>query len=174
MEVGVGIENIFKVLRIDNIWRISYLDHPGISKVAMLGTVSLSFWFWQIGRIKHLCSVISENHFPDKTWTIHFIILVIATLCYYALKTWSNVTSRDCCRQRIHTGSSGWNCGFAGAKRCRKTTSFYMIVGLIKPNEGKIYLDDQEITNLPDVQAITCQLGIGYLAQEASVFESWA
>ncbi|HNP48197.1 MAG TPA: DUF5686 family protein, partial [Bacteroidia bacterium] len=43
MEVGVGIENIFKVLRIDNIWRISYLDHPGISKVAILGTVSLSF-----------------------------------------------------------------------------------------------------------------------------------
>jgi hypothetical protein len=42
-EFGVGIENIFKVLRIDNIWRLSYLDHPGISKVAILGTVSLSF-----------------------------------------------------------------------------------------------------------------------------------
>lgn len=43
-----------------------------------------------------------------------------------------------------------------------------MIVGLIKPNEGKIYLDDQEITNLPMYKR--SQLGIGYLAQEASVF----
>ena len=33
MEVGVGIENIFKVLRIDNIWRISYLDHPAFQKL---------------------------------------------------------------------------------------------------------------------------------------------
>lgn len=42
-EVGVGIENIFKILRIDNIWRLAYLDHPHISKVAILGTISLSF-----------------------------------------------------------------------------------------------------------------------------------
>ncbi|HRH67548.1 MAG TPA: DUF5686 family protein [Bacteroidia bacterium] len=42
-EFGIGIENIFKVLRIDNIWRLSYLDHPDISKVAILGTVSISF-----------------------------------------------------------------------------------------------------------------------------------
>lgn len=58
--------------------------------------------------------------------------------------------------------------GLLGPNGAGKTTSFYMIVGLIKPNEGKIFLDDQEITNLPMYKR--SQLGIGYLAQEASVF----
>ncbi|HRH67547.1 MAG TPA: ATP-binding cassette domain-containing protein, partial [Bacteroidia bacterium] len=58
--------------------------------------------------------------------------------------------------------------GLLGPNGAGKTTSFYMIVGLIRPNEGKIYLDDQEITNLPMYKR--SQLGIGYLAQEASVF----
>ncbi|MBK7850854.1 MAG: LPS export ABC transporter ATP-binding protein [Bacteroidetes bacterium] len=58
--------------------------------------------------------------------------------------------------------------GLLGPNGAGKTTSFYMIVGLIKPNEGKIYLDEQEITNLPMYKR--SQLGIGYLAQEASVF----
>lgn len=58
--------------------------------------------------------------------------------------------------------------GLLGPNGTGKTTSFYMIVGLIRPNEGKIYLDDQEITNLPMYKR--SQLGIGYLAQEASVF----
>ncbi|MBI5539826.1 MAG: LPS export ABC transporter ATP-binding protein, partial [Bacteroidia bacterium] len=49
-----------------------------------------------------------------------------------------------------------------------KTTSFYMIVGLIKPNDGKIFLDDVEITKEPVYRR--AQMGIGYLAQEASVF----
>jgi len=58
--------------------------------------------------------------------------------------------------------------GLLGPNGAGKTTSFYMIVGLIKPNEGKIFLDDNEITPLPMFQR--AQLGIGYLAQEASVF----
>ena len=49
-----------------------------------------------------------------------------------------------------------------------KTTSFYMAVGLIKPNGGAIYLDDKEITSYPMYKR--AQSGIGYLAQEASVF----
>ena len=49
-----------------------------------------------------------------------------------------------------------------------KTTSFYMIVGLIKPNDGTIFLDNNEITKLPMYKR--AQKGIGYLAQEASVF----
>ena len=49
-----------------------------------------------------------------------------------------------------------------------KTTSFYMIVGLIKPNNGAIFLNDQEITKFPMYKR--AQQGIGYLAQEASVF----
>lgn len=58
--------------------------------------------------------------------------------------------------------------GLLGPNGAGKTTSFYMIVGLIKPNEGTIYLDDQDITKLPMYKR--SQLGIGYLAQEASVF----
>ncbi len=58
--------------------------------------------------------------------------------------------------------------GLLGPNGAGKTTSFYMIVGMIKPNEGKIYLDDVEITN--DSMYKRAQKGIGYLAQEASVF----
>jgi len=58
--------------------------------------------------------------------------------------------------------------GLLGPNGAGKTTSFYMIVGLIKPNEGKVYLDGEDITPLPMYQR--AKLGIGYLAQEASVF----
>ena len=60
--------------------------------------------------------------------------------------------------------------GLLGPNGAGKTTSFYMIVGLIKPNEGNIYLDQQDITSLPMYQR--AKIGIGYLAQEASVFRS--
>jgi lipopolysaccharide export system ATP-binding protein len=58
--------------------------------------------------------------------------------------------------------------GLLGPNGAGKTTSFYMIVGLIKPNEGHIYLDKEEITPLPMYQR--ARIGLGYLAQEASVF----
>ena len=58
--------------------------------------------------------------------------------------------------------------GLLGPNGAGKTTSFYMIVGLIKPNEGNVYLDDQEITDLAMYKRAT--KGIGYLPQEASVF----
>lgn len=58
--------------------------------------------------------------------------------------------------------------GLLGPNGAGKTTSFYIIVGLIKPLEGKVFLDDQEITKEPIYKR--AQLGIGYLAQEASVF----
>ena len=58
--------------------------------------------------------------------------------------------------------------GLLGPNGAGKTTSFYMIVGLIKPNSGKIYLDQEEITKFPMYKR--AQYGIGYLAQEASVF----
>jgi lipopolysaccharide export system ATP-binding protein len=60
--------------------------------------------------------------------------------------------------------------GLLGPNGAGKTTSFYMIVGLIKPNEGKIFLDNEEITHLPMYRR--AKLGIGYLAQEASVFRT--
>jgi lipopolysaccharide export system ATP-binding protein len=58
--------------------------------------------------------------------------------------------------------------GLLGPNGAGKTTSFYMIVGLITPNEGSIYLDDIDITSEPVYKR--AQRGIGYLAQEASVF----
>lgn len=58
--------------------------------------------------------------------------------------------------------------GLLGPNGAGKTTSFYMIVGMIKCNEGKIFLDNEEITNLSMYER--AQKGIGYLAQEASVF----
>ena len=58
--------------------------------------------------------------------------------------------------------------GLLGPNGAGKTTSFYMIVGLITPNGGRIFLDDQEITKEPVYKR--AQLGVGYLAQEASVF----
>jgi lipopolysaccharide export system ATP-binding protein len=58
--------------------------------------------------------------------------------------------------------------GLLGPNGAGKTTSFYMIVGLIQPNSGKIFLDDEEITYEPVYRR--AQKGIGYLAQEASVF----
>lgn len=58
--------------------------------------------------------------------------------------------------------------GLLGPNGAGKTTSFYMIVGLIKPNAGNIFLNDEEITRFPMYKR--AQNGIGYLAQEASVF----
>jgi len=58
--------------------------------------------------------------------------------------------------------------GLLGPNGAGKTTSFYMIVGLIQPNSGRIYLDEEDITYEPVYRR--AQKGIGYLAQEASVF----
>lgn len=60
--------------------------------------------------------------------------------------------------------------GLLGPNGAGKTTSFYMTVGLVKPNEGRIFLDDRDITNLPVYKR--AQLGVGYLAQESSVFRT--
>jgi lipopolysaccharide export system ATP-binding protein len=60
--------------------------------------------------------------------------------------------------------------GLLGPNGAGKTTSFYMIVGLIRPREGKIYLEQEDITMLPVYKR--ARKGIGYLAQEASVFRN--
>lgn len=60
--------------------------------------------------------------------------------------------------------------GLLGPNGAGKTTTFYMIVGLIKPNKGQIYLEDENITSLPMYKR--AKKGIGYLAQEASVFRT--
>jgi lipopolysaccharide export system ATP-binding protein len=60
--------------------------------------------------------------------------------------------------------------GLLGPNGAGKTTTFYMIVGLIRPDDGKIYLDGQDITRYPMYRR--GRMGIGYLAQEPSVFRS--
>ena len=64
--------------------------------------------------------------------------------------------------------SQGEIVGLLGQNGAGKTTYFYMIVGLVQPNSGKIFLEEQDITTLPMYKR--AKLGIGYLAQEASVF----
>ncbi len=60
--------------------------------------------------------------------------------------------------------------GLLGPNGAGKTTSFYMATGLVKPNSGKVYIDDVDVTNLPMYKR--ARLGVGYLAQEASVFRT--
>ncbi len=64
--------------------------------------------------------------------------------------------------------SQGEIVGLLGPNGAGKTTSFYMVVGFIKPTEGRVYLDNEEITHLPMYRR--AQKGVGYLPQEASVF----
>ncbi len=66
--------------------------------------------------------------------------------------------------------SQGEIVGLLGPNGAGKTTTFYMIVGLVKPNSGMIFLDDEEITQLPMYKR--AKKGLGYLAQEASVFRT--
>lgn len=58
--------------------------------------------------------------------------------------------------------------GLLGPNGAGKTTTFYMIVGMIRPNGGRVFINDQELTTLPMYQR--ARIGIGYLPQEASVF----
>ena len=64
--------------------------------------------------------------------------------------------------------SQGEIVGLLGPNGAGKTTSFYQVVGLVKSDEGEVYLNNQNITKLPMYKR--AQLGIGYLPQEASVF----
>jgi len=63
---------------------------------------------------------------------------------------------------------SGEVVGLLGPNGAGKTTSFYMVVGLIRPDQGDVYLDDESLTDLPMHKR--ARLGISYLPQEASVF----
>ena len=88
-----------------------------------------------------------------KLWTQHLI------------KKYKHRTVVDDVSVELHQGEI---VGLLGPNGAGKTTTFYMIVGLIKPFSGKVYLDDRELTGEPMYKR--AQMGIGYLAQEASVF----
>jgi lipopolysaccharide export system ATP-binding protein len=76
--------------------------------------------------------------------------------------------SRQVVKDLSLTVGSGEVVGLLGPNGAGKTTAFYMIVGLVKTNGGKIWLDEQEITRLPMHRR--SQMGVGYLPQEPSVF----
>lgn len=81
------------------------------------------------------------------------------------VKTYRNRTVVD--HVSIHV-NQGEIVGLLGPNGAGKTTTFYMVVGLIKPDEGNVFLNTEEITKLPMYKR--AQMGIGYLPQEASVF----
>ena len=81
------------------------------------------------------------------------------------VKTYGDIRAVDNISFEVNEGEI---VGFLGPNGAGKTTSFYMITGLIVPNAGKIFLDDEDITSLPMYKR--AQKGVGYLAQEASVF----
>ena len=83
------------------------------------------------------------------------------------VKSFDGFRALDGTNVKVETGSVY---GLVGPNGAGKTTSFYMITGLVKPNGGKIFLDDEEITMLPMYRR--AQKGVGYLAQEASVFRT--
>jgi lipopolysaccharide export system ATP-binding protein len=64
--------------------------------------------------------------------------------------------------------STGEIVGLLGPNGAGKTTTFYMIVGMVRPNDGSVYLEQQDITKIPMYKR--AQMGIGYLPQEASIF----
>ena len=66
--------------------------------------------------------------------------------------------------------SKGEIVGLLGPNGAGKTTTFYMITGMIKPESGKVYLDDADITKVPMYKR--ARMGIGYLPQEASIFRT--
>jgi len=68
------------------------------------------------------------------------------------------------------TVSQGTVTGLLGPNGAGKTTTFYMAVGMIKPNKGIVYLDQEDITAHP--MYIRARKGIGYLPQEASIFKN--
>lgn len=66
------------------------------------------------------------------------------------------------------TISSGEVCGLLGPNGAGKTTSFYMTVGFVQADGGKIYIDDTDVTNMPMYER--ARMGLGYLAQEPTIF----
>jgi lipopolysaccharide export system ATP-binding protein len=81
------------------------------------------------------------------------------------VKTYSGRMVVNCVSVEVNQGEI---VGLLGPNGAGKTTTFYMVVGLIKPDEGEVYLNDQNITKLAMYKR--AQMGIGYLPQEASVF----
>ena len=95
-----------------------------------------------------------------ETRTIHMILRTEHLVKKYGSRLVNNDVSYQVAQGEI--------VGLLGPNGAGKTTSFYMAVGLVKPNSGHVYMDDTDITDLPMYKR--ARLGLGYLAQEASIF----
>ena len=103
---------------------------------------------------------------PPIFATNHFQLgLVISTKDL--VKTYGGRTVVNHVSVNVHQGEI---VGLLGPNGAGKTTTFYMVVGLIRPDEGQVFVNDNEITKLPMYKR--AQMGLGYLPQEASVFRS--
>lgn len=116
----------------------------------------------QLTKYKSNSSIPSNKPFP-LLLTKFFLSIIIHTqglVKRYRARTVVNHVSIEVKQGEI--------VGLLGPNGAGKTTTFYMTVGLIKPDEGKVFINDQDITKLPMYKR--AQMGIGYLPQEASVF----
>ena len=113
-------------------------------------------------------SMFVKSFMPDMTysfWTLIFAYMPVTINTNNLVKAYSGRTVVN--NVNIEVGQ-GEIVGLLGPNGAGKTTTFYMVVGLIKPDQGEVYLNDQNITRLAMYKR--AQMGIGYLPQEASVF----
>ncbi len=96
------------------------------------------------------------------------LIFVPMSITIYAKNLVKRYGSRTVVNHVSFDVKQGEIVGLLGPNGAGKTTSFYQVVGLIKPDEGSVFLNEQNITALPMYKR--AQMGIGYLPQEASVF----
>ena len=113
-----------------------------------------------------------HNLNPSDTFPLHkhslFLLLKPIALRIYTDGLIKRYRSRTVVNHVSFEVKQGEIVGLLGPNGAGKTTSFYMVVGLVKPDEGHVFLDNEEITKLPMYKR--AQMGIGYLPQEASVF----
>jgi lipopolysaccharide export system ATP-binding protein len=105
-------------------------------------------------------SKLQFRYFCVKAWNLSLIIHTNELVKSYRNRTVVNHVSVEVKQGEI--------VGLLGPNGAGKTTTFYMVVGLIKPDQGKVFLNDEDITAMPMYKR--AQNGIGYLPQEASVF----
>ena len=102
------------------------------------------------------------------TFSLFLLKLILVNLTIYAKDLEKSYKGRTVVNNVSVSVKQGEIVGLLGPNGAGKTTCFYMVVGLIKPDKGSVFLNDTDITKLPMYKR--AQMGIGYLPQEASVF----
>lgn len=124
--------------------------------------------FGKLWRLNQHLKTVKINEKSQLLYRFLYFRQFIPTYEVTCRKYYEVLQRTQSCKRNSLEVNRGEIVGLLGPNGAGKTTSFYMIVGLIKPNGGTIFLDQQEITDYPMYKR--AQNGIGYLAQEASVF----